>query len=655
MVLEKKSIWEQLFKKTDGLEFCQAIFTTYTLSTGILPDVLLEIIALERGISLKNIGVEEKLLLLARYGNKAVKKITIFADDELKPALNTQKSLQKTIDSFYLPEMVCRIAPKKAGVFFHPKIIMLYFTDAKGNDFIRIAILSKNLTHGMSMIEIGCLLENVSSDRGLESKGRICRMEANTGKRFAEFFDLLTSETLKSHLKTEGEMPGKTLSRNEAARRIEAVKKALETMQFQLLLPEGAKYPERAEILFGYPNSNLLTCFEKDVKGAENFYWCSDSIGESLEPSRSFIKKYRCKYMISNPRSWYNALRNEEGIVLSENIPDYAFYLGMLQVSNDSYAIHAKFFEGDIGEKHVVWLGSTNFSENAFTRNFECDIRMEFTKEQVSETFFLNEQNSLVPMPFCRKLKSENERQDFTIKKVSRDALEVVKTEQDFISRIQGMEWVCKIEKESLFFETKRTAVFNENESKWLQGIEVFLPTSRRQLEIHKNAVGEVAFKVNCSPYTEQMIPWYGFINVVFYKSFNSPVAIPIKVTVEKGIDIDLDQPIMMEEEVSQALLGGRMFSLRTVIPPEPCKGGDLYHPSDSFDIRLAKYVGKGGTVEAICKNIDLLLVKMSLNEQEDDAEDEEMPMDADVLEKLKQRLVELKKFLSLCTEGEEK
>ena len=77
MILEKKSIWGQLFAGAKGMRLQQVILTTYTLNTGILPDVLLETIALERGVLLKNIGIEEKLLLLARYGKDTVEKKTI--------------------------------------------------------------------------------------------------------------------------------------------------------------------------------------------------------------------------------------------------------------------------------------------------------------------------------------------------------------------------------------------------------------------------------------------------------------------------------------------------------------------------------------------------------------------------------------------------
>lgn len=647
MLLSSQNIWDDLLDKKAGYELKNVIATTFTLSTDIIPSLLLKIIECDKGLeSVSKLTREEKYLLLSANIEEASNKLTIFSDDYLIPSHNRSTEYQRLINEYCIPNIVTRVAPKNDGsnkCYFHPKIVIVHYQKADSNEnYLKCAVLSKNLTLSKYIVEIGAVFESVKCI----GEGDVEVKEAS--KRISSLFDNLFLEK-NSILRSDDELNGISLSRKEAYKKVSVTIEAMKEMSFRLCIGLGSKKPMSAELLIGMPQKGLLNeDLKKDLESAS--YWCSDSI------SASFMKAYKCKHMISNLRSFSNLFyktKDEAVLRQKDNIPDN-YYITMDGTGGFAtpMSVHAKYLESLHDGNKFTLLGSANFTEQAFMHNYECILRLtyECEKDKKQKECIYDIDKRILHHAF-----SINNREAIIRRVNDEDVFYLLQDEnikQDFEKKLQQIQWIITVEAGKLGIKgIANDLKISEEEEKWISSMEVVLSGKRLILELRQNGNGVTEYSASCDNYKLNMIPWYGFMNLVYFKAYNDAKVVPVKVAliISEECKQECQQAVMSKDCVSDILLGGKMFCLRNVIPPEPKGKLSLYSSDDSVDVRQAKYLTKGGSIRAIIQNIDMIKDKLKVVDfdEEDDFSETTQGISDEMIKALKERFDKYSDLLS--------
>ena len=608
MKLENQNTLEWLFDRSGGLELKMTIFTTFTLTSSVVYDLLLYTIS--PGLMCEN--NEKKRLELANRGVAASEKLLIFSDDCIFKDTALPNRLNKTLDSFFIPNTVCRIKLDESS-FFHPKLMIAHFIK-EGQDYIRFAVLSKNLTHAGGIIEVCSLFETT-----MESKEPTV-----SGSDIVDFINIFLYYAKKSLPKES--LSGKTLSADDATNKAKNTLKALGKMKLRLIIPEGQPQPKKVELFFGVPDKhNMLDKLKEDVNNTDqnSFYLCSDSIDDS------FTKARNCKYMISNLRSW---------LKYSDNIPKSAYYFR----DSQPRTVHAKFAEFYTGKEHIVWVGSANFTNNAFNNNFECDVRTVY--DDTSSVSFSKENNfdklnrpELMPQPFC--VGGING----YIAPVTADALKQVQEEDELIKAVRDLDWTYILEGEKLVIETEKLP---NTLAAQFKTAEIYL-NKRVALEIQNGRFYAEVYSCKAD-----MIPWYGNATIIIFIDYKTHIDIPVKIECKGNSKtqplIDATKEDDLQTLQSDLLAGCIPKFIDTI--PHLDDVSQWYDKNDSFEARLAKYHVENND-DALLERIQLLTAqakKVENDTYEDDYEEISYHMYyKEQYRKLNERLKALKEFIT--------
>jgi len=596
MKLEQKNVLDWAFEHKNGFTLENAVFTTFTLTSSVLLDLLLYVISPE----LKNESNVVKRLELAEKGLNAAEKLTVFSDKYIFSDVHIPRNLGDVLEGYYIPKTVRKVKVERDNAFFHPKLIITHFSDAQGKPFIRFAVLSKNLTHSKHVIEICTLFETA------EYNGE------NTvpGCQVAEYIKCFTK---KSDIK-------------DKEKRIKAVLDALNGMHLCLVLPHGQPQPKSFELMFGKPgDTTMLTRFNDDCNGckADSFYFCSDSI------DKSFAQSHRCNYMISNLRSWARHYDNPP-----DNAYCYREYI-------DYCKVHAKFAEFYKNGEHIIWTGSANFTYNAFRNNYECDVRMVYDDDQSIDFSQKKDTNydTLEPLPFSRESKKSS------IVKVNDEALKEAKKIYDLEKKIKDLDWKCFVKNDRIIIKTEKSL---EEDTK----------TQFKQAEIYLNKrivlsfTNDNKFTAEIESFNSFTIPRSGYAIVLIFFGYSDMIEIPVNISVKFENDVadEIKNFIQLDNEtVQRKILAGCIPQLRSFIPCVDSVSR-FYDSSDTFETRLAKFRSdENNTDKMITDRIDVYITQTT-SELADDEFDDEINMTEfkKQLEKLIARLNKLKEFLEV-------
>ena len=606
----------------EGMKPENVILTTFTLSTSILADIILKYVEATRKIEdIMSLDETERYLLLAEHLDVVEnKKIHIFSDDCLFPSFDAAPKLNRLIERYLIANMVTVVAPKNQGSYFHPKLIITEFGDEKNPErkFYRVIISSKNLTYS-DMLETYHVFESCSEGQGCECE--------NLGKEIARFFRRIVE------LKEEDLRPvcGKNKPIKDACSEIKGLLENISKQKFKLCIPASEPIPEKVDVYFSTPNDRCMKDkFNEDIKQStkNGFFWCSDSI------SNTFIDNYKCPMMISNVRSWVRVFKD---CIASESfeVPDYAYKMMSEEINNPTNKmVHAKFAEINHDEKYILWNGSANFTENAFNNNYECDVRCEYKREDISKEYSV-------------QLK-ENAIEPYHVKKLLINDLQIEEAQSEFEKYIKELIWIAVYDEKNNTFGVKaegcKLNTVDKEVEKLISSLVMVLPSGMNaEVEVEDMTNGKSSYLSQFDGISKLKVPWYGVVNVLYFPSFNNPKSIPIRVKLESpnGSEIDSQQEIVDKEGAQKLALSNSIFRFRNVIPPEPKGGAVLYLPNDSFGNRLAKYYAKGGSKEAINQRAKMILDKLEYSNDDDYTEEEfiEYHMEDDEIKELKQRL----------------
>lgn len=615
----------------EGMKPENIILTTFTLSTGILADIILKYVEATGKIEdIMSLDETELYLLLAEHLDIVENnKIHIFSDDYLLPAFDAPPKLNRLIERYLIANMVTVIAPKNQESYFHPKLIITEFGDGRKSErkFYRVIISSKNLTYS-DMLETYHVFESCS-------EGQECECEY-LGKKIADFFESIRNLDLEKDLRP---VCGINKPIKDACTEIKGLLDSILKQKFKLCVSAGEPVPEKVDVYFSTPNDQKMKDkFEDDIKESKEFFWCSDSI------SKRFIENYYCPMMISNIRSWLRAFKD---CMASESfkVPDYAFKLMSDESLSSNQMVHAKFAEINQYERYILWNGSANFTENAFTKNYECDVRCEYKREDIGKKFSVKLKKYAV--------------EPYHAEELSLIDLQKEETQSEFEKYIKELKWTVvydeinktlKVKAEGL----KLNTVDNKEVEKWVSSLIIVLPSGMNaEVEVKDKTNDRISYFSQFDGISKLKVPWYGVVNILYFPHFNGPKSIPIRVKIQSpdGSEIDSQQEmqeILVKIEGAKNLaLANSIFRFRNVIPPEPKGGTVLYLTGDSFGNRLAKYYAKGGSEDALKQRANMILEKLKLGEysKDDDYTEEEFieyHMEDGEIEELKQRLKNL-------------
>lgn len=588
MKLETKNVTEWLFENKNGYALENVIATTFTLNPVLLTELAGSMIGYEK--KARRCLNEKMFRRLIANNISVLDRLTVFSDDYILPTPGLPKRYSRLLNGFFIPNCVCEISAKR-GTFFHPKLLIAHFKNAEESR-IRLAVLSKNLALGDSMTEICALFETAPQSE-----------KTVAGAEVADFIGTFLKSTKEA--KT-----GRSLSRDAAAKRIEKTLKALEKTHMRFIVPNGEPEPDEVGLYFVTPDKSAREMLFNDAQNAANgFYCCSDSISPTFWKDLCLCNRSpNKKYLVSNLRSWARFFGEDE------KIPDGCFYFAETDGSNEKYpkTVHAKFAEF-FGNEHIVWLGSANFTENGFGKNYEAGVRLVY------------KQAGSLKMPAF----SVGENSGFF--RVTQDKLKPHREEDELKKLIQSIEWKLQDQK-----------IIGTGLNKPIEKILQCQICTGYTIPLFRNENGYESEPVN-----QNMIPWYGRAMFVGFESANrgsKPIMIPISVSVEGAGE----QPQLTSEGSAKALVRGG-FDLIDLIPPEPNGGYELYGMEDSFDIRLAKFMAKGGQIKDITENITRTKHANEADTEldEDDIEDtDDITLTAEETEKLRERLDKLLGFL---------
>ena len=654
MKLKEKNVLEWMFDTKEGqLTLERAIFTTFTLMSSVLYDLLLY--AISPNLMKDETSDSQKRLQLAKNGIEAAKKLTVFSDDYVFTDPHIPRSLNQLLESYFIPHMVCRISLKEGG-FFHPKLMITHFKDGNKNDHFRFAVLSKNLTHAKNVIEICTLFE--TTDKPVNPKLTV------EGREIADF---ITSFQGKDSLR------GASLSQEDAKDRIAGTLDVLSNSTLRLVLPDQGQTPEKVELVFGKPGCRVMRDkLEQDINATpgESFYLCSDSIDPGLLGVDPFNK---CRFMISNLRSW--AKHNKIG--------DHSCYF---RQDNSPRTVHAKFAEFYTGEQHIVWSGSANFTNNALDNNYECDVRIEYEDAECKEFHFeqVNGFDKVDPTPFfqaskdtVRKVKYEDAKcQEFhfeqviyfykvdptpfsqaaqgTVRKVKATECEEERKVNELANAVKALEWKCSIVDGKLVIETRRPLACKYLDLKsvgiHIKSVEIYL---NRRIPLVRWQ--DFYFYTKIERFSEDMIPWYGKAIIIVFTDLKDDgryLTLEIPVDVDISVVKTVQQPLLDEKNsahvkrLEKGLLLGCMPRLIDVIPVT-VDTAKYYDESDTFEARLAKYRASAtASDEELLTYAEKLIESLEDNNIDGFENDGEYSYYKETTEKLKERLKAFLAFL---------
>lgn len=649
MKLTESDFLKEVFAPKEGYKFNQAIFTTFTLNTAVLPTLLLHTYCAREGKTVPT-NTDKSLLALANAGTEAAERLTIFADgrhNALTPPSGKSAKIQQYINNVCVPGCVVRVDTGNDGMYFHPKLILADFLDDDGRHYIRGAVMSKNLTFETNVLEIGCLFETdeAPTDERVELK--------NAGPEIADFF-----KNVASALNSK-KWSGKSLSMEDAYARIQGTLDAMKGQKFFLLLDKGTPIPASAQLLLGTPSDHGLFdkynqkfpdghTLQSDLASAA--YWCSDSISKPFMDSYHANRSAGEWFMISNLHSLANCLAE---IVTKDPLTNAEISTAITEIGKTAtccmtisgespYFVHAKFSETFYPDNTcVVLLGSANYTENAFTNNYECDVRLFYDAMPKPAQPIGVEKTGLAPLPFLAQRPAS-----MTIKTLAqfsdKDALIESHVDAEFDKALQSLTWTLSTRKEQDGAETLCvSAVATDTVS--LVDILMKIPgstanerknyeTQLTQMQIDLNGkVLPLAFSGNIkgeifhaeTTYRQRLLPPFGTANVIFFGDQKDPRYIPVPITISG--DMQPQQGDMTPDQIINTLLGGRKISLIDLIPSEPNSRYELYDPQDSVEIRLAKYLALGGKAGTVLSNLQKVLKAADMLD-DDAADDEDMP-----------------------------
>jgi len=307
---------------------------------------------------------------------------------------------------------------------------------------------------------------------------------------------------------------------------------------------------------------------------------------------------------------------------------------------NNPVTIHAKFLEGmDKEGKKFTLLGSANYTQQAFEGNFECDIKFRYDECTIPKPEYDQEAKNLNGVfgidgkkIVIRKLKEDN----------VYSKLEKESERQSFVDKLQKLDWSVTLKEKELSIDARWTEdLFSKNEKKYLNNMEIVLPGKRLAIHIIDMKNGDKVFNFSCENYKKINIPWYGYLNLVYYETYNSPQYVPLKVELKHQLSSVVCQDVIEAEVVAKVMLSGKLFNLRNAIPAEPkvINKPPIYSSNDSVEIRQAKYLAKGGDIESIMNNVKMISGRFKLVEVDENDDFSEMQnISKETLEQLKQR-----------------
>lgn len=673
MKLESTDFLDKLFARKDGYQLNHVLATTFTLSTAILPTLLLRAAssAANRAVPKDSDSAEMVLAGIKSAGSL----LTVFADgrpDCIIPPHGKPSKMQWYINKYCIPHCVVRVNTGKASTYFHPKLFLIDFVEtspANGNipaHFIRGAVLSKNLTFEKNVVEVGCLFETSDDASRVVLQG--------AGPEIAGLFESLKGNQLAENWISD------FLAMDAAQKRIKPFLQEIKSATFRLTADYSGYAPTSAQLLMGTPKKPLLTkypCLEDDLRDAA--YWCSDSVSEEFITSynKKFLTEYNKKHrtsasrlvrrpIISNIHSW--ATRKD--FATAALSPDFQKKLAFEQSAEKERLrkvnglccvtlsegspvfVHAKFLEVYRTNETVLLLGSANFTANAFLHNYECDVRLCFAQKPAPfpVVYSVTQAETLDPKPFLYD-GPQNKPCNLVLASQSVVAakLDTENTYIEFEKKLRELKWTVagignaaspdKIRVTSSYLDPK---ALTPDEWGWLSQLQIDL----NGLYLAMNYDSQTqSFWAESESFSPRYVPEYGVSTLLYFpasKEENNKVkSIQINIETQK---LPPRTPSMDDGDpgISAALLGGR-FSLRSLIPPEPLGDYQLYDTSDTVDIRLAKYNAKGGDLEAVLKNADLRLKSLSLEMADEDGDDEEEPPTAEEIQNRRRRINEFK------------
>lgn len=680
LILEHKDFWNTLFAPKDGYRLDRVVATTFTLSLALLPTLLLR--ALNPG---KKLGNAEMSDLPTQIDEKTVEHVksllTIFADGRpecLIPPTVQSARLQKYINDFCVPNYVVRVntdpnadstsgsKTKKAKPFFHPKLILADFVQEKdGAHFIRGTVLSKNLTFAPDVAEIGCLFESCAEfsadDVELEGAG-LC---------IAELLEVLKNNTPDKH------WTGCFLNAKDAVDRLSGTIAALKSQRFRLLPPDDACKPVKAKLLLGMPGKALMTRYTEltDII-RDAAYWCSDSISDQF--AKDYRKAGSPRYIISNPHSWAkygktytdvtNAFTPDYCCVASRGLPTYV-------------KVHAKFSETFYKDRTFLLFGSANYTDNAFTNNYECDVSLTYPprKEPLAQPPAFAFDNDLVkPDPFLypwevKKTKSGVQRKYADIRKLDGQCDKKLQEEAEnkaLTYALTGLTWTLEITQDNnqnfcdmIVCGTADSAnrwantvqKLSDSQQKMLLNAQIDLNGKKLPLTYsvpltYSGGSANTTVLGVTTAFRKFCIPWSGAATLILFsgKSYETvPIQIQLVPDAKTLNALGLTQePLdMTNGDIAGLVYGGQIYTMYSLIP----KDSPLYRSGDDLDCRLGKYLATGGSLApikaAVQERRNAFAKSPDVEDDEDDAPPDQTEGDA--------YLKRLEDFLTLLNEME--
>lgn len=663
MKLESTDFLDKLFARKDGYQLNHVLATTFTLSTAILPTLLLRAAssAANRAVPKDSDSAEMVLAGIKSAGSL----LTVFADgrpDCIIPPHGKPSKMQWYINKYCIPHCVVRVNAGEINTYFHPKLLLIDFVEtspANGTNpahFIRGAVLSKNLTFEKTVVEVGCLFETSDDASRVVLQG--------AGPEIAGLF-----EFLKDNQPAESWV-GDFLAMDAAQKRIKPFLQEIKSATFRLTADYSGYALTSAQLLMGTPKKPLLTkypCLEDDLRDAA--YWCSDSVSEKFITSYMPASLPVGRPIISNIHSWATRKDFATAALSSDSQKKSALEqsaekeklrkangLCCVTLSEGSPVfVHAKFLEVYRTNETVLLLGSANFTENAFRHNYECDVRLCFAQKPTHfpVVYSVTQTETLKPKPFLYN-GPQNKPCSLVLASHSVVAakLDTENTYIEFEKKLRELEWTVegsgnaaspdKICVTSSYLDWE---ALTPDEQGWLSQLQIDLNGLYLAMNYDKQTK---SFKAESESFSPRYVPEYGVSTLLYFPASeekdNKVRRIQINV---KTQNLPPRTPSMDDGDsgISAALLGGR-FSLRSLIPPEPLGDYQLYDTSDTVDIRLAKYNAKGGDLEAVLKNADLRLKSLSLETADEDGDDEEEPPTAEEIQNRRRRINEFKRLI---------
>jgi len=252
----------------------------------------------------------------------------------------------------------------KKGANFHPKLWIIRYQNSEGNKYIKIIVLSRNLTYDRSF------------DVAIELSGTIGSIEQETNRPLSDILQFVASYA----------------NRQKSKEILNLANEIMKVNSFSL----GEQFEKYAFHTFGINNDK--TKAESLFSDADDLIVISPFLSDGI--IKSISNHAKRKTLITRKNSVNQTIMNcfseiyiTKDVILNDEL---------LEESNDpskpNRDIHAKIYFKNSHLYNYLYLGSLNASANAFYHNVEFMIELQFKTYQTSYQTMLKD---FLPVDNC--------------------------------------------------------------------------------------------------------------------------------------------------------------------------------------------------------------------------------------------------------------